>query len=321
MNYEEAFRQTIAANRHDSTSYLVFADWLGEQGDLRADSVRQRGEFIDVQTRLENLQLPRHERKKLLECESKLLAANREKWIDEDMQLVPEGQRDGFNRQYLTFSKGFLDIISMTPEERQVNRDLHVPFEEGEIRINRYNNLWGIRDYNSTDLSQTELKTLLLMEAFKDRFPEDTDAQLMLYHAINNTLRSHSETNRLYKLQLLLDRIKDINTNQPSSLNCGEFLHELSLSERVGWHIEEARLLIRNGLDLDIGHNDNPDFAHMRQIQGLRDDPASFTIRQSLMRREEDDPLRQAVFDEERIYRQTLPMTEKMPEREDRGIV
>ncbi|MEK6237334.1 MAG: TIGR02996 domain-containing protein [Planctomycetales bacterium] len=46
---EQAFLREIAANPGDDPPRLIFADWLGERGDFRADLLRLLDELLHIE--------------------------------------------------------------------------------------------------------------------------------------------------------------------------------------------------------------------------------------------------------------------------------
>src|SRR5262245_50565621 len=76
MPTEEGFLQAIRDEPDDLTHWLVFADWLEDHGDSRA-------EFIRVQCRLEQLDESDPQYAALEEQESELRARHEQEWLGE----------------------------------------------------------------------------------------------------------------------------------------------------------------------------------------------------------------------------------------------
>jgi uncharacterized protein (TIGR02996 family) len=80
--------EAILANPDDRAAYMAYADLLTEQGD-------PRGEFIQVQLRLEDESLRPAEREELRQREKDLLQAHQEEWVGEWARLAPETGPEG----------------------------------------------------------------------------------------------------------------------------------------------------------------------------------------------------------------------------------
>ncbi len=74
------FLESIAKSPDDITEYMVYADWLLEQGD-------PRGEFIHLQLQLEDETVPQKDRAKLKQRESELTQEYATDWLGD---LAPE---------------------------------------------------------------------------------------------------------------------------------------------------------------------------------------------------------------------------------------
>ncbi|MCA9069386.1 MAG: TIGR02996 domain-containing protein, partial [Planctomycetaceae bacterium] len=74
MSNEDEFLNRIRADRDNPVPYLVYADWLDDQGD-------PRGEFIRIQCELEEPHLPRGRARMLRLCEKELLDEHRDDWL------------------------------------------------------------------------------------------------------------------------------------------------------------------------------------------------------------------------------------------------
>jgi len=263
-----------------------------------------RDEFIKVQTQLENLQLPKHERKALLKREGELLAKNRDAWVDEDMKLARSAQPEkwsrsipGFNRELLTFSKGVLDIVTASDADMRSINSLSTESEKYKTAEQMYKNIERLR----TNPSLVELKILMRMGLAEEKE--------LMNKVINTTLFGSGEI-RMQKLQLLIDQMEDINaiTHRPRMSYQGAPEHG-TLLHHIDWaspwnstptDIETARLVVRNGADLDTRYD--------------KGDPST-SVRISLAKRDKGDKMRAAVLEEEALYRENLPMTEKVPEK------
>lgn len=93
----EPFLETILDNPGDDGPRLVYADWLEEQGDPRA-------EFIRAQLQLARMSDADPEREPLLDREYELLTAHGDKWRAE----IPE-----FARKACEFRRGFVTQVSI----------------------------------------------------------------------------------------------------------------------------------------------------------------------------------------------------------------
>ena len=91
------FLHEIAANPADESARLVYADWLEDRGDARA-------EFVRVQCELARQERPDERTPALLAAEARLLSANRVDWLNE---LRTCGVRDAW------FVKGVVSRIEM----------------------------------------------------------------------------------------------------------------------------------------------------------------------------------------------------------------
>src|SRR5438876_12253455 len=69
-----ALEAAILAHPEDIANHMAYADWLAEQGD-------PRGEFIQVQMRLEQEGLKAADRKKLQKREQELLKKYEREWL------------------------------------------------------------------------------------------------------------------------------------------------------------------------------------------------------------------------------------------------
>jgi uncharacterized protein (TIGR02996 family) len=96
----QALEAELAANPDDLATHAAYADLLTEEGDAR-------GEFIQVQTALEDSSLPEEERHRLEARERQLLGSYRERWLGPLAHFLRErGHRYRFRR-------GWLDAIEV----------------------------------------------------------------------------------------------------------------------------------------------------------------------------------------------------------------
>jgi uncharacterized protein (TIGR02996 family) len=97
-----AFVQAIAETPDDDTPRLVYADWLDEHGDpQRAELIRVQCELVraGVITYARQTELQARERELLLVCQAR--------WRG----------RTGLDLSYATWRRGFIDEVSLTPEQ------------------------------------------------------------------------------------------------------------------------------------------------------------------------------------------------------------
>ena len=114
-NKEHApFLEAISKDQDNLDSYLVFADYLEEQGD-------PRGEFIRTQCALGDEATSAAERKKLKALEKKLLKANQAEWLGDladdliNQKAPEEFGRYGDSKIYnWAFARGFLDSLTIS---------------------------------------------------------------------------------------------------------------------------------------------------------------------------------------------------------------
>jgi uncharacterized protein (TIGR02996 family) len=105
----EPFLETILDNPGDDGPRMVYADWLEEQGDPRA-------EFIRAQLKLANMTEADPEWEQVSDRESELLIAHGDKWRAE----IPE-----FARKGCEFRRGFVAQVSIwTPWDREYGPEL-----------------------------------------------------------------------------------------------------------------------------------------------------------------------------------------------------
>ncbi len=107
------FIKAILDAPDDPSAYLIFADWLEDQGD-------PQGELIRLQWELENPDLKAAERKKLASREAELLKEHESTWLgdlSESLmgQKVPQDLYYGTDKPYRwQFARGFLDSLDIT---------------------------------------------------------------------------------------------------------------------------------------------------------------------------------------------------------------
>ncbi|HEV3257586.1 MAG TPA: TIGR02996 domain-containing protein, partial [Gemmataceae bacterium] len=100
MNEREAFLKALAENEDDTTTRLVYADWLEERGDPRA-------EFIRVQCALARPMGKRRRRAELKDREEALLAQHRKEWIKPLRGLG----------KHLHFRRGFVERMNISAQK------------------------------------------------------------------------------------------------------------------------------------------------------------------------------------------------------------
>jgi uncharacterized protein (TIGR02996 family) len=107
----EALEQALVENPEDTAAHMAYADWLTEQGD-------PRGEFIQVQMRLEQEGLKAPQRKQLQKREQQLLDKHGREWLGDlaEVLLRPydEGRRWREVQARPAFRRGWLDGLEIT---------------------------------------------------------------------------------------------------------------------------------------------------------------------------------------------------------------
>jgi uncharacterized protein (TIGR02996 family) len=99
----ETFETKILENRDDVDSYLVYSDWLMDQGD-------PLGEFIRVQIQLEDESLDSKQRQQLQEKESRLIMENQQHWLPEIQPLLV--QEDYETKVEVKYERGFVTVLT-----------------------------------------------------------------------------------------------------------------------------------------------------------------------------------------------------------------
>jgi len=110
----QPFIKSILAAPDEKDGYLVYSDWLIENGD-------PRGELIQVQLKLENTRRSKEERELLKAKEAELLAKHSEEFLDEGLAKFllrdAEENKHHDDRYSHTFSRGFLGSIYLSNPE------------------------------------------------------------------------------------------------------------------------------------------------------------------------------------------------------------
>jgi uncharacterized protein (TIGR02996 family) len=119
---KQAFLDAIRVEPNNDMHRRALADWLEEHGGP-VDVAR--AEFIQIQIRLEGMSYRNKDFRALKDREKELLAAHRTEWATQDLQLLPEEQRQGLHPDWLTFSRGMADVLTLSHEERQALAALH----------------------------------------------------------------------------------------------------------------------------------------------------------------------------------------------------
>jgi uncharacterized protein (TIGR02996 family) len=117
MDYEHPFVQEVRANPHDDAPRLIYADYLDEAGDARAELIR-------VQVALAGLAPGEPERRELELREDELLNKYADEWLAPLRALGTEGvSRRSFQRGLIervrlpagAFLKNIIEICRLTP--------------------------------------------------------------------------------------------------------------------------------------------------------------------------------------------------------------
>jgi uncharacterized protein (TIGR02996 family) len=84
----QSFEDALVAEPDSLANQAAYADWLSEQDD---EAERARGEFIAVQTALEDASLPAEQRSRLRQREGDLLSAHQRDWLGELAPFLLDG--------------------------------------------------------------------------------------------------------------------------------------------------------------------------------------------------------------------------------------
>jgi len=159
--HELSFVSAILESPDSSEPYLIYADWLEEQGD-------PRGEFIRVQWELENGSLTASARQDFKRTESQLLKQHSEEWLGDLAPLFlksPDAPRvrGVAARQFVwQFQRGFVDslqVSSFPPGFCGLLQASTIPTTLRSLRI-RHSGGRGIREDECADLGRTHMPNL-----------------------------------------------------------------------------------------------------------------------------------------------------------------
>lgn len=266
----------------------MLADELIALGD------HDRAAFIQVQLKLARNDLHKAERKALLAQEKELLAANRERWLAEDMALAGKERLHDLRPELLTFSRGFADVMTMTDVELADMRRIHAGANApggifSELVYERMGQRQDLSANRSRGFSAPEMKTLIAM-----KLPLDGELPMSLGRPIYSVITHFGREHRLTAMQLLADAGANLNAPATPPHVYASPLHFIA-SERQKF-CDEAALLVRNGANTRLKDESG---LTVRQFSELADGP--------------DNKLLKAINDAEAAARKAKPMSEKMP--------
>lgn len=117
MSDHQPFLDAIIESPDDENAYLVYADWLEEQGD-------PRGEFIRIQCQLESHEVPESLRKELKEREGLLLSEHVGEWLGAELNEELVRLASPWSKQpTFEFRRGFLNgVFVAIDEENEIAR-------------------------------------------------------------------------------------------------------------------------------------------------------------------------------------------------------
>lgn len=321
----DAFRKAIIAYPNDTRTHGVFADYLGERND-------PRGTFISIQLELENLKLLPHQRKRLLDEQEPLLKAHRTEWIDDDLAIMTPEQKAGLNRKYLTFSRGFLDVMTMNATQLERMKGLHqtpmlMPVSRDPLQ-NPDQALTQLVEINALSRRQArppisftlpELKTLIMRGLTLNH----RRSQFMDNPLANNPLAivitQFSPSIRLQAMQTLLDAGTKVDShcapsyasplhNIVSLLGDPDLRHFRHAGENA-FH-DEVRLLIRNGAKTSKRDEEGESVTNALITGRSRESALLQAIRDEQAKIAEERKAERAKIAEER---KNQPMTARIP--------
>lgn len=137
------FENAIVANPADVAAHVAYADWLSEQGE---ESLRTRGEFIQVQFALEQPGLTAAQQQRLRQREQALLAEHREEWLG---SLAGVLFTDAEPRTMVRFARGWIDQVRINQLTVDVARLLA---RASELRLLRRLDVLGCQsEYEDLD--------------------------------------------------------------------------------------------------------------------------------------------------------------------------
>jgi uncharacterized protein (TIGR02996 family) len=127
----EALEAALMENPDDTAAHMAYADWLTEQGD-------PKGEFIQVQMRLEQEGLKAADRKKLQQREQQLLKKHRTEWLGTVADLIDNPPPVQYESSALKvrygWARGWLDWLQIDNLSVEVSRRLAAATETRLLR-------------------------------------------------------------------------------------------------------------------------------------------------------------------------------------------